>query len=30
MTEATLSTDTIINRILDNHTIMAIEKLTIL
>ena len=30
MTEATLSTDTIINRILDNDTIMAVEKLTIL
>ena len=30
MTEATLSTDTIINRILDNDTIMTVEKLTIL
>ena len=30
MTEDTLSTDTIINRILDNDTIMAVEKLTIL
>ena len=30
MTEATLSTDTIINRILDSDTIMAVEKLTIL